>query len=56
MNEKISITLPSETVEGVKARVEAGRYSSSSEVGQAALAALEREERVLDRAVDRGIR
>lgn len=56
MNEKISITLPSEMVEEVNARVEAGRYSSSSDVMRAALAALGREEQRLDGTVDAGIR
>lgn len=56
MNEKINITLPSEMVEEVNARVEAGRYASSSDVMRAAFAALEREEQAIDQTVDAGIR
>jgi antitoxin ParD1/3/4 len=56
LNEKISITLPSEMVEEVKARVEAGRYASNSDVMRAALAALDREEQLMEQVVDTKIR
>jgi len=56
LSEKISITLPSEIVEEVKALVEAGRYASSSDVMRAALAALGREEQHMEWVVDTKIR
>ncbi|MFB9947837.1 type II toxin-antitoxin system ParD family antitoxin [Rhizobium puerariae] len=56
MNEKISITLPSQMVDAIKARVEAGSYVSTSEVMRAALRALDREEHILDQVVDAKIR
>lgn len=56
MNEKISITLPSEMAEEVNARVEAGLYASSGDVLRAAFSALEREEQAIDRTVDAGLK
>ena len=56
MNEKISITLPSQMVDAIKARVEDGTYASTSEVMRAALRALEREEHILDQVADAKIR
>jgi antitoxin ParD1/3/4 len=37
MNEKLSITLPSEMVMAIKSRVESGDYASTSEVFRAAV-------------------
>ncbi|MGY5802927.1 type II toxin-antitoxin system ParD family antitoxin [Rhizobium sp. LEGMi12c] len=44
MNEKLSISLPSEMVAAIKARVDAGSYASTSEVLRAALRVWLREE------------
>ncbi|KAA1178032.1 ribbon-helix-helix protein, CopG family [Rhizobium tropici] len=44
MNEKLSISLPSEMVAAIKARVDAGSYSSTSEVLRAAVWVWLREE------------
>jgi antitoxin ParD1/3/4 len=40
MNQKLSITLPTEMVDAINARVEAGAYGSVSDVLQAAMQAL----------------
>lgn len=40
MNQKLSITLPTEMVDAINARVEAGAYGSVSDVVQAAMQAL----------------
>ena len=56
MNQKISITLPSEMVSALEERVEAGLYASTSDVIRAALNALDREEHDLDGALDAKIR
>jgi antitoxin ParD1/3/4 len=40
MNQKLSITLPTETIDAINDRVEAGTYASASDVVQAAIAAL----------------
>lgn len=56
MNEKISISLPSQMVDAIRSRVEAGSYASTSEVMRAALRALDREEHVLDQVADVKIR
>ncbi|NRP84888.1 putative nickel-responsive regulator [Ensifer adhaerens] len=44
MNEKLSISLPSEMVAAIKSRVDAGAYASTSEVLRAALRIWLREE------------
>ncbi len=44
MNEKLSISLPSEMVAAIKARVDAGSYASMSEVLRAAVRVWLREE------------
>ena len=44
MNEKLSISLPSEMVAAIKARVDAGSYASTSEVLRAAVRVWLREE------------
>jgi len=44
MNEKLSITLPSEMVAAIKSRVDAGAYASTSEVLRAAVRVWLREE------------
>ena len=44
MNEKLSITLPSEMVAAIKSRVDAGAYASTSEVLRAAMRVWLREE------------
>ncbi|SCB21039.1 type II toxin-antitoxin system ParD family antitoxin [Rhizobium multihospitium] len=44
MNEKLSISLPSEMVAAIKARVDAGSYASASEVLRAAVRVWLREE------------
>jgi len=44
MNEKLSISLPSEMVAAIKARVDAGGYASTSEVLRAAVRVWLREE------------
>jgi antitoxin ParD1/3/4 len=44
MNEKLSISLPSEMVAAIKARVDAGNYASTSEVLRAAVRVWLREE------------
>jgi antitoxin ParD1/3/4 len=44
MNEKLSISLPSEMVAAIKARVDAGSYASTSEVLRAAVRIWLREE------------
>ncbi|MGV1790883.1 ribbon-helix-helix domain-containing protein [Rhizobium sp. A37_96] len=44
MNEKLSISLPSEMVAAIKARVDAGAYASTSEVLRAAIRVWLREE------------
>ncbi len=44
MNEKLSISLPSEMVAAIKARVDAGSYASTSEVFRAAVRVWLREE------------
>lgn len=44
MNEKLSITLPAEMVNVIKAKVEAGDYASTSEVLRAAMRTWMREE------------
>ncbi|MDL2402288.1 type II toxin-antitoxin system ParD family antitoxin [Rhizobium mayense] len=44
MNEKLSITLPSEMVAAIKSRVDAGAYASTSEVLRAAMRLWLREE------------
>jgi antitoxin ParD1/3/4 len=56
MNEKISISLPSQMVDAIKSRVETGSYASTSEVMRAALRALDREEHILDQVADAKIR
>ena len=40
MNQKLSITLPAETLDAINARVDTGTYASASEVVQAAMRAL----------------
>lgn len=44
MNEKLSITLPTEMVAVIKQQVEAGRYASNSEMLRAAMRTWMREE------------
>ncbi|WP_341858129.1 type II toxin-antitoxin system ParD family antitoxin [Sinorhizobium medicae] len=44
MAEKLSITLPTEMADAIKARVEAGLYGSTSEAMRAAVRALLRDE------------
>ncbi len=44
MNEKLSISLPSEMVAAIKSRVDAGAYASTSEVLRAAVRVWLREE------------
>jgi antitoxin ParD1/3/4 len=56
MNEKISIALPPQMIDEIKARVDTGLYDSASDVLQAALRALDREESVFDQNVDAKIR
>jgi antitoxin ParD1/3/4 len=40
MNQKLSITLPTEVIEAINTRVDAGTYASASDVVQAAMRAL----------------
>jgi Arc/MetJ-type ribon-helix-helix transcriptional regulator len=44
MNEKLSITLPAEMIADINLQVEAGRYSSPSEMLERAMQALARED------------
>lgn len=47
MNEKLSITLPAEIVAVIKEQVESGRYASTSDMLQDAMAAWMRDEEAL---------
>lgn len=44
MNEKLTVTLPAETISAINQQVEAGHYASAGEVLRAAMGALAREE------------
>lgn len=44
MNEKLTVTLPAETIDAINHQVEAGHYASASDVLRAAMGALAREE------------
>lgn len=56
VNEKISIALPPQMIDEIKARVDTGLYDSTSDVMQAALRALDREEALMGQSIDTKVR